>query len=871
MQTKRLLALFLAAVLGVTSVNVLKMDVSAEEIVVWESADGASDSDEWVYEGDEVISDADGTEGDPAPVEPGPGDTDPNPDPAPVEPGPTDPDPNPDPAPVDPVPSPEPGPDENRVEGIILNVRDCELTVGESTTISAYVEPENATNKDLVWSVLEPEGDNLSDRAYIASGSASGNTLESVNMVRLHAVSDGDVRVRCALKSEPEFREECWVHINYTDLYYEDREDDDSKIEKGNLTIYGIGNRNYTGTPQTFEWIDVYYKGRHLEEKRDYTISYKNNKDAGKASVFLKPMGEFSGKQVEINFTIFPYDLGEYVENDEVVEGQHFECDEIFTAANGKVQKVLPVIYAWGDNGEKLKLTNKKEYTCKYTDEGKPGAYKEPGDWAIEISGAGKNFIGKWTLYEHILKEGDLKIMANANISVASSYKYEDVVSYEENEWGRYTVWNLPDIKVTDGTTELEKIQYDSFFEYPFHLGKTNVIVYGTGDPGEKNTNRYYGIKRITVNVTGTELTAKNVTLDGLKASYPFDKSRRPEPEFTLKVGGKDVPGDAYWVDFADDYKPGKAKVTIVGREEFGYKGKVTKNYTITPGDLSEFSFEVENQTLEDDNTLVYSKTEQPTLTSRILKGGAAPKIYNAFKMYEDHGVYLEEGVDYTIKYLNNKKVGDNASIQITGIGDFKGSTMTIPFKVIASDLGRLRYNVVIPDKPYNAKSKTAWMSVPTIYDDDGTKLKAGTDYEKPPVYNYHYEGSENGEIPKPGTVIRVDIKGKGDYAGPNGDDSWVVGFYKIVDKPQDISKANFKIKDQIYLRKRTPVTLDKDDFTTAIAADKKTQLVLGEDFVILSYSANTNKGKAKAVLKGIGKYGGSKTVTFKINAKSMN
>ena len=48
--------------------------------------------------------------------------------------------------------------------------------------------------------------------------------------------------------------------------------------------------------------------------------------------------------------------------------------------------------------------------------------------------------------------------------------------------------------------------------------------------------------------------------------------------------------------------------------------------------------------------------------------------------------------------------------------------------------------------------------------------------------------------------------------------------------------------------------------------------LVLGRDYIIKeeSYVNHTKKGKAKVALRGIGNYGGEKTITYTIGAKKL-
>ena len=68
----------------------------------------------------------------------------------------------------------------------------------------------------------------------------------------------------------------------------------------------------------------------------------------------------------------------------------------------------------------------------------------------------------------------------------------------------------------------------------------------------------------------------------------------------------------------------------------------------------------------------------------------------------------------------------------------------------------------------------------------------------------------------------------------------------------------------------RTEVTLDANDILQS-TINKTEELQFGTDFVVESYSNNFNKGSAKVTFRGIGDYGGSKTVSFKIIARDAS
>ena len=68
-------------------------------------------------------------------------------------------------------------------------------------------------------------------------------------------------------------------------------------------------------------------------------------------------------------------------------------------------------------------------------------------------------------------------------------------------------------------------------------------------------------------------------------------------------------------------------------------------------------------------------------------------------------------------------------------------------------------------------------------------------------------------------------------------------------------------------------ITLDPANITVKAGktVPKPYDEVTGEgDYVITGYSDNIRKGKAKVTFRGVGNYGGTKTVTFNIRAKGI-
>ena len=58
-----------------------------------------------------------------------------------------------------------------------------------------------------------------------------------------------------------------------------------------------------------------------------------------------------------------------------------------------------------------------------------------------------------------------------------------------------------------------------------------------------------------------------------------------------------------------------------------------------------------------------------------------------------------------------------------------------------------------------------------------------------------------------------------------------------------------------------------ENDITVTFQGRK---LTYGTDYVIAGYTNNVRKGNAKLTIRGIGQYGGTKTVTFRIKSKTV-
>ncbi|MCM1092225.1 MAG: hypothetical protein NC413_15435, partial [Muribaculum sp.] len=282
-----------------------------------------------------------------------------------------------------------------------------------------------------------------------------------------------------------------------------------------------------------------------------------------------------------------------------------------------------------------------------------------------------------------------------------------------------------------------------------------------------------------------------------------------------------------------------------------GYTGTLKKTFKITAYDIQ---------------TNAGGKLQGiPTASLMVpyTKGATTPVLDLTF-----NGKPLTAKTDYTVTYKNNRKPATASDAKaptmvIKGKGNFKG-TLTIPFAITTSDLATGgSVELTAADTPFTDKAGK-YMSKPVLTDANGKKLAAGTDYEKTFTYTLvNPDGTEQpltaADTVPVGGVVKVTVTGKGNYTGT------ISTTYRIT--KASFSKAKVTVTAQPYTG--STVTLSAKDITVKLGSDT---LTYGKDYTIVegSYRNNIKKGTATVTIKGMGDYGGMKTVKFKIVAKPL-
>ena len=200
-------------------------------------------------------------------------------------------------------------------------------------------------------------------------------------------------------------------------------------------------------------------------------------------------------------------------------------------------------------------------------------------------------------------------------------------------------------------------------------------------------------------------------------------------------------------------------------------------------------------------------------------------------------GTTLKMGTDYTATYANNTNAG-TASITLQGIGNYTG-TKYLSFQITGGAFDSAAVTGIASSYEYTG---SAIAPVPTVKI-GSTTLASGTDY------TVSYKNNTN-----VGTAT-VTITGKGNYSGGKSI-TFSITAKSISGATVSGVSANYEYTGSAI--KPTPT----------VALNGKT-LTLNSEYNV-AYSSNINAGTATVTVNGIGNYTGSKSVTFKITAKSI-
>ena len=408
-----------------------------------------------------------------------------------------------------------------------------------------------------------------------------------------------------------------------------------AKNLSGNVTVSDIEDKTYTGSAITPE-VEVKDISRNtvLTKNTDYTISYKNNVNAGTATIIITGKGNYTGT-VEKTFKINGDENPIKVTNKNVYTGSTIDLSTLVSDAQGDVTfeiKTNGTTTASTLAGSKLtagamSTTDDKDQTIVITAKAAGNGNYNPGSKEIIIT------VQKFTA------------TLTWNTTTPNSVEY-----------GTTGKTATATVKVTGGTAG--KLTYTS--------GTINVLEIGT-NTGALTTKKV-GSSDITAKMTRTSTVKeasikKTITVTAKKIEIPTGK--------TLTYNGSEQIG----VDSKAGYNlSGTVKATIAGTYNATASLADTNNTQWSDGSTSakNISWKINAKNLSGNVTI--SNIADQTYTGSAIT--PQPTVTDTAR-----NKTLTYNSDYTLRFNDNTTVG-TATITITGKGNYTG-TVEKTFKIV--------------------------------------------------------------------------------------------------------------------------------------------------------------------------------------------
>ncbi|MCR4584181.1 MAG: Ig-like domain-containing protein [Lachnospiraceae bacterium] len=679
-------------------------------------------------------------------------------------------------------------------------------------------------------------GKDICVKAFISANQAAKHKSSKISAQTFH-VMEADVR--------GDITDEDWASISINGV-------PDGIWVRGLQPSY-----EYTGKKIKPADLRVYYRNILLG-KADRSIKYINNRDAGTATVKISLKGNFkndAARPLTYSFKIEPIDIG----------GDDFSAEDICLSVlkdrDGmpKLQKVSLKILRNGKNFP-LKNVDVLCYPIDDTERKRPvRSVMNEGDYTVVIRGK-KNYTGERVIKLHV----DSRICLNGMKATGYARKLKLDPSKKGQE---------PDLSKLKLKRKDAKLTYDDLSRFDVSVsdnectGKAYVLI--SARPGDKE---YAGSLKLPFTITGYSVKASTVSFP--KENY-YRGSETVFSETELSVvsrltGRRLEAGKDMTVSYEKNTDAGTARLIISGKGM--YSGTLKKSFKIKRCNIDEFRDRI--------------KADIPD-SLRFSKNGNVMKKRSISLNDTVTGKKLVEGKDYTLKYYNNKSANGSKTpyIKISGKGNYSGVRKKY-FTITAPDIretSMIAGNIVWKDKAGVYKSPYA------LFDVDGGKLKSGKDYNKA-VYKYAYfttvrdsltgekrartagETIQPGDILPLGSVVRLEVSGKGNYAGKDADGKVLKQNCEYTLVKDDIKGFDFRVDSYEYTgRGITPRPVEYAGKEKGIHASYFPAGVR-EDAIgkyrVLYYSANVKKGTARIIVTGNGSYGGTRTIKFRIGRR---
>lgn len=300
---------------------------------------------------------------------------------------------------------------ESLIEKVTLNETEIRLQKGKTRRLYYEIAPEDASG-DVDW---------------MSSDSSRGVvTGKETGTAQITAMSDTG----------------CFASCKVT-VYQEENPDTPNKIFIGDAEIT-VPSCTYSGKVCT-PAVTVKVQGKTLVKDKDYSLQYKNNKNAGNAKVIVTGIGNYTGTK-EASFQIKPLSITK-----KCVTGVYNQ------GYTGKAISVKPTVTV-----AKKKLKKNVDYKLSYKNNKKIGK-----NAVVTVTGVG-NYTGKVSKKFAIVKKKNVITKKNTKISAISAKAYTGKAL-------------KPKLTVKRNDKTFSSRNYEIVYKNNKNVGKAKITIHGKG------------------------------------------------------------------------------------------------------------------------------------------------------------------------------------------------------------------------------------------------------------------------------------------------------------------------------------------------------------------------------------------------------
>ena len=300
----------------------------------------------------------------------------------------------------------------------------------------------------------------------------------------------------------------------------------------GSAEVTGIVDKTYDGSAQTQTPV-VKVGSASLTEDTDYTVSYSSNINAGKATVTITGKGNYTGNAPSAEFTINPASI----ENAEVTG----IVDKTY---DGSAQTQTPVVKVGSET-----LKEGTDYTVSYS------SNVNAGKTTVTITGKG-NYTGNAPAAEFTINPASIE---NAEVTGIVDKTYDGSAQTQ-----------TPVVKVGSETLK-EGTDYTLSYINNVEEGTAAVTIGGKGNYTGSVTKEFTITNKISI---------ADCEISGI-VDKTYTGTEQPQKP-VVKIGSVTLIEDIdYRVVFTNIVGPGEASVTVTGTGN--YTGSKTVTFKILP------------------------------------------------------------------------------------------------------------------------------------------------------------------------------------------------------------------------------------------------------------------------------------------------